>query len=629
MSLLVIIYHFEGYQHVLHFANRICVNPLSLPVVYVNDNFDMALALNTDGFSCNFYQTFSECTPCGAGTYGSTQLSGGCHACPKGGFYQDDIAQTVPLQSDFGIPACKLCNVGTYVKKGRGTSPHDCEVCPEGTNQTVDAGFRACYCKYNYARTDRYGPCSLCLEEGLNCSLEFKDILPGYMWNWNFPLANLSYYEHFVGNLKVNYDPGTIPAKYTGEIPRIFECPRTESCPNDNDSLSGNCAKGYTGWLCTNCEPKYYSVLTSCVPCPSLAFLVLESCVFVIVCALACFLLVLQIKRKSSREQNERSLFDVIIGRIKILLGFYQVIGEIFTSLHDIKWTGTLVIMGKFISAFEINILRLFVRPRCFDEKLDLNPKIQFIIGAVLPVVIMLIPFMYYQGNKLYVFIRFSPIVRMSLRSHFQNLKKGLFACVVVLLFVIYPPVCSVIFSLYPLSCKSFHIDQDKKYNITRLRSDFDVDCTGLQAYHVSAFILTVIYVIALPAALLYLLCKNFCLSARKKDSLMDDLPPDNTDDPTDPLVINNSPTYSSTPTWLNFLSENYKKEFWFWEIVELARKVTQTLLITLFGWEDRLTVILTTCISVLFLLLHARYRPMKSSYEQGLQVDYDLHFLT
>ncbi|PIK44904.1 hypothetical protein BSL78_18242 [Apostichopus japonicus] len=163
--------------------------------------------------------------------------------------------------------------------------------------------------------------------------------------------------------------------------------------------------------------------------------------------------------------------------------------------------------------------------------------------------------------------------------------------------------------------------DQDRKFNVTRLRSDFDVDCTGLQVYHVSAFILTVIYVIAFPAALLYLLCKNFCLPTRKKDSLIDDLPPDNTDDPTDLSALTNSPTYPSPPIWLNFLSENYKREFWFWEIVELARKVTQTLLITLFGWEDRLTVILTTCISVLFLLLHARYRPMKSSYEQGLQM--------
>ncbi|PIK36582.1 hypothetical protein BSL78_26593, partial [Apostichopus japonicus] len=224
-------------------------------------------------------------------------------------------------------------------------------------------------------------------------------------------------------------------------------------------------------------------------------------------------------------------------------------------------------------------------------------------------------------AKKLYVIMRFSPVIRMSLRSHFQNLETRLFACVVVLLFVIYPPVCSVIFSLYPMACKPFYLNQDQTYNITRLRSDLDVDCTSLQVYHIFAFILTVIYVIAFPAALLYLLCKNLYWLPRKADSLTEDLSHENTDESHDSLIANDSQKYPSPPTWLNFLCENYKKEFWFWEIVELARKVTQTLLITLFGWEDRLTVIITTCISVLFLLLHARYRPMKSSYEQGLQM--------
>ncbi|XP_071847227.1 uncharacterized protein [Apostichopus japonicus] len=592
-----------------------CVTPSSLPSTK-QGNIAVVFALITDGFTCDI--STSTCTPCGSGSYGNA-VKGVCTPCPAGGFYQDDIAQVTPSESKWKIP-CKLCNNGTYVKEGHGTAPRDCEVCPEGTNQTILAGLRACYCKANYARTDRYGPCFLCLQEGLDCSQEFQALLPGYTWNWSFPDANLSYYNSFVTNL-IGDDIESTPVNYDGELPRVFKCPRSTSCSNDNDNIGGNCARGYTGWLCTNCLPGYYSVLASCVPCPSITILIVETCLFVFICALACVLLTRQIKQKDEEEQNRRSFVDVVIARIKILLGFYQVIGEIFTSLHDINWTGPLVIVGKFISALEINILRLFIRPRCYDEKLDLDPKVQFIIGAVLPLVIIFTPFIYYQAKKLYVLIRFSPIVRMSFQSQFQNLKRCLFACVVVLLFIIYPPVCSVIFSLYPLSCKTFSVDQDRKFNVTRLRSDFDVDCTGLQVYHVSAFILTVIYVIAFPAALLYLLCKNFCLPTRKKDSLIDDLPPDNTDDPTDLSALTNSPTYPSPPIWLNFLSENYKREFWFWEIVELARKVTQTLLITLFGWEDRLTVILTTCISVLFLLLHARYRPMNSSYEQGLQM--------
>lgn len=534
-----------------------------------------------------------------------------------GGFYQDEIAQTVPTNNSWNIP-CKLCNEGTYAKTGRATSAKDCEVCPGGTNQTIEAGYRACYCKETYARTDRYGPCYVCLQEGLDCNKDFQALLPGYMWNWSFPGASIANYKNFVANLRLPIDPSYLPEKYDGDIPRVFKCPRSESCPNDNDSIAGNCANGYTGWLCTSCETGYYSVLTLCVACPGLMLLIVESCVFFIG-VLACVLLSWQIKQKAGKDSQTRSFLDVMIARIKILLGFYQVVGEIFTSLHDINWTGPLVVMGKFISAFEVNILRLFIRPRCFDVRLALNPKIQFVIGAVAPMVIVLILVLVYQAKKVYVRIRFSPVVRMSFRSEFKKLKSSLVTCVVVLWFIMYPPVCSVIFSLYPISCKSFPLDQGTKHSITRLRSDFDVDCQGLKAYHISAFILTATYVIAFPIALVYLLRKDHLLS-NKKESYMDDRLADSGDD-TNASLINNSPDDPSRPTWPTFLCENYKRQFWYWEIVELARKVTQTLLITLFGWEDRLTVILTTCISVLFLLLHARFRPMKSSYEQGLQV--------
>lgn len=438
------------------------------------------------------------------------------------------------------------------------------------------------------------------------------------MWNWSFPEANLSAYKTFVENVKSVDGNVNLPSKYIGEIPFVHECPRNEHCRNDNDNIAGNCAKGYQGLLCTNCVPGYYSVLSSCMECPKFPILILESCVFVFAFFVACFLLSWRIWKRAKYDPPTRSFVDVIIARVKILLGFYQVIGEIVISVHDINWTGPLLLVGHFISALEINILRLFVRPRCFDVKLDIGPQVQFLVGAISPVVIVLVPFIFYQIKKLYVFIRYSRRVGISYESHFHTLKASLFACVFVLWFVIYPPVCSVIFSMYPISCKTFYLDQKKVYSIKRLRSDYDVDCTGLKMYHIFAYILTVVYVVAFPVALLYLLHKNYA-RFHMNDMSMNCTPPKN--DVPNNLACTVRCGQRSHPTWLIFFCENYKSKFWFWEIVEMARKVTQTLLITLFGWEDRMTIILTTGISVSFLVLHARYQPMKNSYEQGLQV--------
>lgn len=246
---------------------------------------------------------------------------------------------------------------------------------PRGTNQTIEAGYRDCYCKEKYARTDRYGACYVCLQEGLDCNKDFQALLSGYMLNWSFPGSSVASYRNFVANLRLPIDPSYLQEKYDGDIPRVFKCPRSESCPNDNDSIAGNCANGYNGWLCTNCEPGYSSVLTLCVACPGLMLLIVESCVLFIVCVLARVLLSWQIKQKAGKDSQTRSFLDFMITRINILLGFYQFIGEIFTSLHDIHWTGPLVVMGKFISAFEVNILRLFIRPRYFDVKLALKPQ--------------------------------------------------------------------------------------------------------------------------------------------------------------------------------------------------------------------------------------------------------------
>ncbi|KAJ8035733.1 Leucine-rich repeat-containing protein 15 [Holothuria leucospilota] len=596
-----------------------CVSPSSLPSVILETYAVFIFReFATGGFNCF---TSGECVPCEKGTFGDRKTAG-CHTCPKGGFYQDEVGQR---SSHPGGMSCKACNDGTYVKDGHGQSIQDCEVCPEGTNQTIAAGLRACFCKTGYSRTDRYGPCSICLEEdGLDCSHDFKLLRPGYFWSWDFPSANLSNYRKFVQNLQKEERNLSSYVKYIEQIPRVFPCQRSKSCPNNNDIIEGQCADGYKGWLCSNCQSEYYSVLNTCVPCPRKEILILEIGLFLSVCVFVCYLFSWQIRKDANRHSKQRSLVDIVISRVKILLGFYQVVGEIFSSLHEINWTGPLVLIGTFISSLELNILRIFVRPRCLSEKLVMNPQTEFIIGVSCPIVIIVLPFVLYQTRKLYLKCKSLIYHVPYFRAHLYNFKLRLYTCVIVLMFLTYPPICSVIFELYPKACKTFYLDKDGNHSVTRLRSDLDVDCEGLIVYHYFAYFFTGSYVIAFPTLLLFLLWK-YCSGTDRTRVNVHSINSMESDSSTteEQSLIENVTTYSSrsVPVWLNFLRENYKDQFWFWEIIELSRKVTQTLLITLFGWEDRLTVLLTTCISVLFLLLHARYRPMKSSYEQRLQM--------
>ena len=176
---------------------------------------------------------------------------------------------------------CKECNVGTYVKKGNGTSIADCKVCPEGTNKKLLAGYRACFCLDNYARTDRFGPCYPCSErEGVVCSGGYKTIKPGYFWSWEFDGANISHYKNFVANLQNESlvssrdHPHT---KYVMKIPRAFKCTPSENCVNANSSIEVTCRDGFNRWLCSKCDKNYYPVLENCFKCPSKVRFVLET----------------------------------------------------------------------------------------------------------------------------------------------------------------------------------------------------------------------------------------------------------------------------------------------------------------------------------------------------------------
>ncbi|KAJ8049714.1 hypothetical protein HOLleu_02581 [Holothuria leucospilota] len=263
----------------------------------------------------------------------------------------------------------------------------------------------------------------------------------------------------------------------------------------------------------------------------------------------------------------------------------------------------------------------MVVRPKCVNEKWQLNPKIEFVIGIVFPhALISSSFFMYWIILIRYKFKRRFTRVSESMDEYTRKTKSKLFASVIVLLFITYPPICTAIFQLYPRACQKFCLDMKNTNCMTVLRSDYDIHCKDLKLYYAFAYIATVLHVTGFPVVL-FLLLRNKTKrilshglngslaeineeSGRSLQNLVDDFSSKRAD-----------------PVWVDFLCENYKPEFWYWEIIELTRKVTQTVLITLLGWEHRLTVLLTIGISVLYLTLHAHYMPMKSIFEQRLQM--------
>ncbi|KAJ8020125.1 hypothetical protein HOLleu_41991 [Holothuria leucospilota] len=198
-------------------------------------------------------------------------MGGGCLPCPAGGFYQDKVG-TVPNEA--GDISCQICNPGTYVPLGSGNSSKSCQVCPEGTNKTRYAGFRACFCLDNYYRKDRFGKCLICPQDGVNCSGDIVQLLQGFYWHWTS--SNIELYEQFKSNLQIFNDSYDREASsFNASLPMIHKCPVKENCINNASEVEGNCRKGHHGWMCTVCEDGYIKLVGFCKECssPLMAFL--------------------------------------------------------------------------------------------------------------------------------------------------------------------------------------------------------------------------------------------------------------------------------------------------------------------------------------------------------------------
>ncbi|KAJ8048350.1 Leucine-rich repeat-containing protein 15 [Holothuria leucospilota] len=606
-------------------VNIKCVSPAFVPTINIS-LASVPTALRSQGFNCTINKrSFSQCEPCRPGTFGDGTI--GCYPCPAGGFYQDAIGQAASVRKGM---ACKDCNIGTFVKDEGAISIRECLVCPEGTNQTTKAGFRACYCKENYTRTHRFGPCELCTEKGVNCvSQEYQSLLPGFYWNWTFEKANLTQYAQFAENLQEKSRFYNDHVNYSGQIPKVFKCERPANCLNNGNTtlqiIEGTCETGYRGWMCSKCKPGYYSVLNSCISCPGRVWMLIEPIAVIALCVLFYLVILWQYQHDKNETKNERSMMDVIVSRLKIVLGFYQVIGEFFTSLHDVNWTGILQVIGEAISTVELTVLRVLVRPQCYNSRLEINPKIEFIIGISLPFLIFIGAMSFFQAKRCYLLYKRRKGTQINTEPHLNKVKEKLFTLVLVLLFVSYPPICSVTFQLYPRACKTFCLDHNDEVCIKRLRSDYDIDCEELYLYHWLAYIATALYVVPLPIILLILLRKHCYIKHHAgvhTDGVMETVYESSSSENSPLLQRGTSERPTRTiPVWLLFLCENYKPQFWYWEIIELSRKVSQTLLITLLGWEHKLTVLITIGTSVLFLTMQARFWPMKDLFDQRLQM--------
>ena len=613
--------------------------------------------MNCKGYTCAFNPTIGtyNCRACRRGYYSACRTSDVCLQCPSGSYYQDQPASIT----------CKHCRAGQFVPPERspGTSPLDCQTCPQGTNTSIIAGTRACKCLHGYSRRYRFGPCHKCNHNGFDCTNhDYQTLRNGFWMTWKgtqpeFITNNSTPYSHnqnkticqymynqFITNLDITDDTyNRATMQFKCHMPLPIKCPMFDSCLG---GIHPTCSRGYNGVLCAVCDRGYSLKFNKCIQCPKPLWASLQFIGYIALFVIFCFIISLtdqiiiaESQRCLQREEqhDSRTFADIILSSLKILIGFYQIFISIMHAFSNIHWPHNLKTATNILQYVQFQIIKL-PSLRCIKPQWNINALDEFWIMLI---IIITIPFL----SVLYYFIK-------SIYTHFQYLapsvaKHKRYICarncikyVALFLFVTYPLISTKIIQILPISCHSFctaNHNDNCIHSMSFLRSDYSIPCPTMADHKVT--LITGYICLLIPFGLpgsLFMLLRSYAPTQRRSTyqpitNMMEhkysDEDIDNlcdlriaTTNDEDNENLSGDSTVPVITSALKFSYENYHVRYWYWEVIEMIRKLLMTIGIVLFLRHTKIGLTCTLIVAMIFTVLHAIIKPLKNNFESGAQ---------
>lgn len=533
---------------------------------------------------------------CPLGEFADLESSGACTPCERGGFYADTEGRV-----GFGSHcACTPCKNGTWALQPGASGPNEeCVVCPSGTQSDTPAGYRACPCLANFSRTDRFGKCSTCEGVlGIKCEADARVLKEGYFWQFPTP-AKESEYLQFTANLLLSSGYNRSLSLFNGTYPKAYACPTPENCRGVTSESASSCLDGTTGPLCAVCEDTHFRLNGVCSACPeSMGVSVFALIAIVIIFVVA---IVLALRRNAAdvpeideweqppvpQHKLERAYKVQFMTIVKIVLGYTQIKSLLIEVYTGVSWpdsyrsfTGGL----QFLSSNPLSI----VMPSCLSPSLTISAYSEFVIAAVTPLIVAPIILIYYQ-IKTKVLSSADMVDSDKLRA--VCISTGSFVY-----YLLYPTIA--VASVRVLGeCDSICTTDDDSDCIEYLRADYSIECgvSKHTGYKVGAAFSFVLYSIVGPAAIAFLLDRG-----RHKDT---------------------KTTTSALMAGFSFYSKQFKPEYFFWETVDLYRKLMLTSMAVFVADGTSLQIAFGIIFAMVGFVLQLVYSPYVYKHENRLAV--------
>ena len=433
---------------------------------------------------------------------------------------------------------------------------------------------------------------------GLQCTDDYASLKPGYWWKWRSETRK-GRYTVFIKNLQASLPAlGADDVRYPYPIPSAYKCPREESCKGGLDSP---CATGYEGPLCAVCSTRHYKQFETCKQCPSKKWIVGQLS-FVIAILLIIIAVLAWTRKRNTKKNDDSSVIDMFLSKVKIVIGFYQVTYGLLETFSYIKWPDSMRVIGKYSEVLQMNVLQI-APIHCLYNGIQINALGNLFVMMAVNAAVLGISGTAYLISKL-IISRNEKLDDKEKAKKLSETKEFIYRNMFFFLYTTYLSTCSMTVNVLPLSCGKLCRDGKEELCNKYLKADYSIQCQSQGYKHslIVAYISTV-YVIAIPVTSFIALWRH-----RRVISAIEDV-----------KSSRDANSGAEMITGLRFLFENYKPRTWYWELVEMSRKVILTSGLILVGEESRSYIGLTLVIAGMYGMLFCWMKPIQEGFENRM----------
>jgi len=288
----------------------------------------------------------------------------------------------------------------------------------------------------------------------------------------------------------------------------------------------------------------------------------------------------------------------MLFSKLKIVIGFYQVTNGLLEAFSYIKWPGSLEVIAKYSGILQMNLFQI-TPVNCLSPGLHLDAfgdlclimSLNFAVIGTFGVV--------YGMYKL-IILKNQNLDDEEKSNRISQTKEFVYKNLFFFMYVTYLSTCSKTASVLPFACRELCRDEKEELCKAYLKADYSVQCqVAKYNYLLIVTYISTAYITALPAA-------SFIVLWRKRRLA---------------LASTNRDTGSSTEmiTGLGFLFENYQPRSWYWELVEMSRKVILTSVLFLVGQENRSYIGLAWVVAGMYGIVFCWVKPIQYAFENRL----------